>query len=167
VITSTRGIVIGLLLGLSLGLPTFALSPQGGLHRRNTTDALFRTFLIYVVSSGRPPHELVRPSLAELDEAFINEFEGMTVEPVSLDDLKAASSRMTADILAKLDDRAMSFLLSLHDGEPDFGAIGLPQAAELPAVRWKLLNLQKLKDQNPAKHAEQRREIENIVADMR
>jgi len=91
----------------------------------------------------------------------------MTVEPVSLDDLKAASSRMTADILAKLDDRAMSFLLSLHDGEPDFGAIGLPQAAELPAVRWKLLNLQKLKDQNPAKHAEQRREIENIVADMR
>ena len=131
------------------------------------TDALFRTFLIYVVSSGRPPHELVRPSLAELDEAFINEFEGMTVEPVSLDDLKAASSRMTADILAKLDDRAMSFLLSLHDGEPDFGAIGLPQAAELPAVRWKLLNLQKLKDQNPAKHAEQRREIENIVADMR
>lgn len=90
------------------------------------TDALFRTFLIYVVSSGRPPHELVRPSLAELDEAFVNEFEGMTVEPVSLDDLKAASSRMTADILAKLDDRAMSFLLSLHDGEPDFGAIGLP-----------------------------------------
>src|SRR5690606_24995597 len=36
VITSTRGIVIGLLLGLSLGLPTFALSPQGGLHRRGT-----------------------------------------------------------------------------------------------------------------------------------
>jgi hypothetical protein len=91
----------------------------------------------------------------------------MTVEPVSLDDLKAARNRMTADILAKLDDRAISFLLSLHDGEPDFEAIGLPKAAELPAVRWKLLNLQKLKDQNPAKHAEQRREIENIVADMR
>src|SRR5690606_32851674 len=39
VITSTRGIVIGLLLGLSLGLPTFALSPQGGLHRRGTLQA--------------------------------------------------------------------------------------------------------------------------------
>src|SRR5690606_34614516 len=36
VITSTRGIVIGLLLGLSLGLPTFALRPQGGRHRRDT-----------------------------------------------------------------------------------------------------------------------------------
>lgn len=131
------------------------------------TDALFRTFLIYVASSGRPPHELVKPSLAALDEAFVKEFEGMTVEPVSLDDLKAARSRMTTDILAKLDDKAMNFLLSLHDGEPDFGAIGLPQAAELPAVRWKLVNLQRLKEQNPTKHAEQRREIENIVAQAR
>src|SRR5690606_24007687 len=39
VITSTRGIVIGLLLGLSLGLPTFALRPQGGRHRRDTFQA--------------------------------------------------------------------------------------------------------------------------------
>lgn len=88
----------------------------------------------------------------------------MTIEPVSLDDLKAARDRMTTDILAKLDDKAMRFLLSLHDGEPDFAAIGLPQAAELPAVRWKLLNLQKLKEQNPTKHAEQRREIEEIAS---
>ncbi|MGE0282579.1 MAG: nucleotidyl transferase AbiEii/AbiGii toxin family protein [Rhizobiaceae bacterium] len=126
------------------------------------TDALFRTFLIYVASSGRPPHELVRPSLAPLDEVFVKEFEGMTLEPISLDDLKAARSRMTADLLARLDDKAMRFLLTLHDGEPDFDAIGLPQASELPAVRWKILNLEKLKAQNPAKHAEQRREIEGI-----
>ncbi|WPE24283.1 nucleotidyl transferase AbiEii/AbiGii toxin family protein [Shinella zoogloeoides] len=128
------------------------------------TDALFRTFLIYVASSGRPPHELIKPSLADLDEAFVKEFEGMTIEPISLDDLKTVRDRMTTDILAKLDDRGAHFLLSLHDGEPDFAAIGLRQAAELPAVRWKLLNLQKLKEQNPMKHAEQRREIEQIVS---
>jgi hypothetical protein len=52
----------------------------------------------------------------------------------------------------------------LHDGEPDFEAIGLPQAAKLPAVRWKLLNIMKLKEQNPEKHAEQRREIEGILS---
>lgn len=126
------------------------------------TDPLFRTFLIYVASSGRPPHELVRPSLAELDDTFVKEFEGMTIETVSLDDLKAARARLMTDIRARLDEKAMRFLLSLHNGEPDFEAIGLPQAADLPAVRWKLLNLQKLKEQNPAKHAEQRREIEGI-----
>ncbi|MET3616145.1 putative nucleotidyltransferase component of viral defense system [Rhizobium aquaticum] len=126
------------------------------------TDALFRTFLIYVASSGRPPHELVRPSLIALEEAFVKEFEGMTTQPVSLDDLKAAREQMTADLLARLDDNAMRFLLSLHDGEPDFEAIGLPEAADLPAVRWKVLNLEKLKAQNPEKHAEQRREIEGL-----
>ncbi|MBO9101180.1 MULTISPECIES: nucleotidyl transferase AbiEii/AbiGii toxin family protein [unclassified Rhizobium] len=126
------------------------------------TDALFRTFLIYVASSGRPPHELVRPSLAMLEEAFVKEFEGMTTQPVSLDELKTAREQMTADLLARLDDNALRFLLSLHDGEPDFEAIGLPQAADLPAVRWKVLNLEKLKAQNPEKHAEQRREIEGL-----
>jgi predicted nucleotidyltransferase component of viral defense system len=128
------------------------------------TDALFRTFLIYVASSGRPPHELINPSLSDIDDAFAKEFEGMTVRPVSLNELKDARARLTKDLLARLDDRAMRFLLSLHDAEPDFEVIGLPQAANLPAVRWKLLNLTKLKEQNPAKHAEQRRAIARILS---
>ena len=128
------------------------------------TDALFRTFLIYVASSGRPPHELIKPSLSELEEAFVKEFEGMTIEPVSLIELKDARARLTDDLRARLDDKAMRFLLTLHDTEPDFDAIGLPQAAALPAVRWKLLNLAKLKQQNPDKHAMQRAEIENMFA---
>lgn len=130
------------------------------------TDALFRTFLIYVASSGRPPHELVRPSLAALEEAFVKEFEGMTTQPISLDELKAAREQMTADLLARLDGNAMRFLLSPHDGEPDFEAIGLPQAADLPAVRWKVINLEKLRTQNTEKHAEQRREIEALRSNI-
>ncbi|WP_374189979.1 MULTISPECIES: nucleotidyl transferase AbiEii/AbiGii toxin family protein [Rhizobium/Agrobacterium group] len=131
------------------------------------TDGLFRTFLIYVASSGRPPHELVRPSLAALEEAFVKEFEGMTTQPISLDELKAAREQLTTDLRARLDDDAMRFLLSLHNGKPDFDAIGLPQAADLPAVRWKILNLEKLKAQNPEKHAEQRREIEGLRSTTR
>ncbi len=126
------------------------------------TDALFRTFLVYVASSGRPPHELIRPSLAKIEEAFVKEFEGMTLAPVDLEELVGARAHLLADLLAKLDDNAMRFLLSLHDGEPDFEAIGLPQAIHLPAVRWKLLNLAKLKEQNPEKHAQQRSEIESL-----
>lgn len=113
------------------------------------TDALFRTFLIYVASSGRPPHELVRPSPVEIDDAFVKEFEGMTNEPVGLEELKVARTNLTGDLLARLDDKAMRFLLSLHDGEPDFEAIGLTQAANLPAVRWKILNIQKAERAEP------------------
>ncbi|WP_016914274.1 hypothetical protein [Vreelandella stevensii] len=55
------------------------------------------------------------------------------------------------------------FLLSLHDGAPDFDAIDRPQAAGLPAVRWKLVNLEKLKNENAAKHAEQRHELKVLL----
>lgn len=43
-------------------------------------DALFLTFLIYGAISGRPPHELVRPSLATLEESYVKEFAGVTMD---------------------------------------------------------------------------------------
>jgi hypothetical protein len=128
------------------------------------SDLLFRTFLVYVASSGRPPHELLAPNRSEISHAFNREFEGMTMEKVSLDELLQTRERFLADIRERLDDVAQRFLLSLHDIEPDFDTVGLPAALELPAVRWKLLNLERLKNDNPTKHAEQRREIERLFS---
>ena len=48
-------------------------------------------------------------------------------------------------------------------GDPDFDAIDRPQAAELPAVRWKLINVNKLKADNPKKHAAQGEELEKLL----
>ena len=123
------------------------------------TDALFRTFLVYVASSPRPVQELIKPNLSPLDESYVQEFAGMTTIPVTVEDLAAARDRLLADIDRRMDDTAREFLIGLHDGKPDFDAIGLPQAANLPAVRWKLLNLKKLISENPGKHAEQKAEI--------
>ena len=50
-------------------------------------------------------------------------------------------ARLHADIRKQLTGNVSVFLLSLHDVEPDFDLIGLPRALDLPAVRWKLLNL--------------------------
>lgn len=126
------------------------------------TARLFQTFLVYVASSGRPPHELLKPSRADIAHVFNHEFDGMTIEKVSLDDLLETREMFLEDIRTHLDDQARTFLLSLHDAEPDFEAIGLPGSAELPAVRWKVLNLQRLKQDNPHKHMEQREQIERL-----
>ena len=61
-----------------------------------------------------------------------------------------------------LKDDIAGFLLSLHDAAPDFGRIGLPEAGSLPAVRWKVINLEKLKRADPKKHAVQRRALESL-----
>jgi len=104
------------------------------------TDALFRTFLIYIAGSPRPAHELLNPNLTNLEQPYEREFEGMTIAPVGIADLDATRDRLIADVQSRLDENARSFLLSLHDAEPNFEAIDLTQAAEFPAVRWKLLN---------------------------
>lgn len=86
----------------------------------------------------------------------------MTTIPITLDELADTRDQLIADIRNRLDDTTRQFLLSLHDGSPDFIAIGLPQAQTLPAVRWKLLNLKKLRAENPSKHEALRAELENL-----
>lgn len=125
------------------------------------TEGLFRTFLAYLAQSNRPMHEVIRPRALPLEESYAKEFEGMARIPVTLADLTETRERLFADVASRIDDASRGFLLSLHDGEPDFTLIGLPQAADLPGVGWKVLNLQKLKQSNPDKHAEQRGLLED------
>ena len=70
--------------------------------------------------------------------------------------------RLHADIRGWLSGDIASFLLSLHDANPDLSLIGLPGAANFPAIRWKLINLEKLKGDNPEKHAAQRGTLEDL-----
>ena len=102
--------------------------------------------------------------MKEIDRAFAMEFDGMTVEHVPLETLLAARERLVGDIRSRLPGTAADFLLSVHDGAPDFDLIGLPDAAQLPAIRWKVLNIGRLKDQNKEKHAEQRSALEAVLA---
>ena len=126
-----------------------------------TTD-LFNVFLVYVASSKRPMHELLAPAEPRSAEAYRAEFTGMTRAPVSMEDLGDTRRRLHADIRERLTGEIAAFLLALHDAEPDFDMIGLRHAEQLPAVQWKLVNLQKLKRENPKKHAAQRSALEAL-----
>ena len=126
------------------------------------TDDLFRVFMVYVASSGRPMHELLAPARPYREELYDDEFSGMTRESVSRSALAETGLRLHADIKSRLKDEIAGFLLSLHDAAPDFGLVGLPEAAGLPAIRWKLINLEKLKQADPEKHAVQRRALESL-----
>lgn len=120
------------------------------------TDDLFRVFMVYVAGSRRPMHELLTPTAQIGHDTYDEEFAGMTRVAATRETLAQAGRRLYEDVGSRLTGSVASFLLSLHDAEPDFGLIGLPEAAELPAVRWKLVNLERLKRANPKKHSAQR-----------
>ena len=127
-------------------------------------DELFRVFLVYVASSNRPMHELLAPAVQPIADMYHKEFAGMTRDDVSLAELERTREKLHLDVHGRLTGKVATFLLSLHDGEPDFDLIGLPAAHALPAVQWKLLNLGRLKNDNPGKHAEQRRALQRTFA---
>ena len=107
-------------------------------------------------------HELLMPPACFKEELYNDEFVGMTREAVTQEALIATQAHLYTDIQGRLSGDTANFLLSLHDAEPDFGLIGIPEAAALPAIRWKLVNLEKLMRSDPEKHATQRNALENL-----
>jgi hypothetical protein len=70
----------------------------------------------------------------------------MTVTPEALDTLFAAREALISQFRRRADAAtSRRFLSSFHALDPDWSAIGFGgDIAELPAVRWKLLNLRRL-----------------------
>jgi len=60
---------------------------------------------------------------------------------------------------ATLTSSHRAFLLALVQGEPRWALMQCGHLAELPAIRWKLQNLAKLKRSSPGKHAQQADEL--------
>lgn len=89
----------------------------------------------------------------------------MTVEPESLETLLAAREQLIGLVQAHAaKPGARRFLTRFLALEPDWQAVDLdPALADLPAVRWKLLNLARLKDANGAKFEEQRLLLEQVL----
>jgi hypothetical protein len=108
-------------------------------------------FVAYLAGHNRPVHEVLFPKTKALEPAFSNEFVGMTREEVGLDALLAVQARLIAELPRQLTERQRSFLLSLVRAEPDWTLLPFPHLQELPALKWKLLNLTKLKKSDAAR----------------
>ena len=100
----------------------------------------------FLVSHDRPMSEVLAPRRKDIAQEFSQGFDGMTVEPVPRAALEAAREALIATITGGMPEAHRQFLLGFKLGEPDWGLVGLLDAAELPAVRWKQINLDKLSE---------------------
>lgn len=121
------------------------------LANEGITDELRRAFVVYMISHDRPMFEVLRPALKALDAEYAQGFDGMTDEPVSLEDLAETRLTLIAEIVGRMPKEHRDFLISFERGEPNWSLLGLPGVADLPAVKWRQLNLDKL---TPKKRSE-------------
>ena len=136
------------------------------LDRFGWQELFVDCFVAYLAGHNRPVHEVLFPKTKPLEPAFSNEFAGMTREEVSLDALLAAQAHLIADLPRQLTERQRSFLLSLVRAEPDWTLLPLPHLQELPALRWKLLNLAKLKKSDATRFRSQADELARRMANV-
>ncbi|ADZ93269.1 nucleotidyl transferase AbiEii/AbiGii toxin family protein [Marinomonas mediterranea] len=123
---------------------------------------IFIGFITYALSHPRPINEVMAPNWQPLDETFKAEFDGMTFEPVNLEDLLSVRSKMVNELKKHFTKEDRAFLLSFKQGNPDWTLFDYPDVANLPAIRWKLQNLDKLA-KNQAKHKEQLTKLEAVL----
>ncbi|MEZ5691662.1 MAG: nucleotidyl transferase AbiEii/AbiGii toxin family protein [Rickettsiales bacterium] len=124
------------------------------------TDYIRQGFIMGLLSSPRPIHEMIRPNLLDQRQTFETQFAGMTEVPFTYVDFEATRERFIADLNNGFTDTHKQFLLSFKNAEPDWSLFPHEKLKDLPAVQWKLQNIETLKSKNPAKHAEQLKALE-------
>lgn len=123
-----------------------------GMYRQlGLRPEMVECFVGYLAGHNRPVHEVLFSRDIDLTPAYENEFDGMARETITLADLQATRDRLRRDLRAGLTEAHQRFLLGLVAGEPSWDLMSCRHLAELPAVQWKLRNLTRLKETNPAK----------------
>jgi len=130
------------------------------LQTEGITNEVRKAFLVYLISHNRPISELLSPNFKDMKPVFEKEFSGMTSFEVKYEELESVRKAIVKEIKQKLTDNERAFLLSFKEKEPKWDMLGVEGAKDLPAVKWKLVNLTKMSD---GKHKEAVDKLRSIL----
>jgi len=122
--------------------------------------SIFNGFITYALSHNRPISEIMEPNWKDISDVFDNEFQGMTKDPISLQELTNTPERMLNALKAHFTQNDYDFLISFKHGEPNWSIAPHQHIQDLPAVKWKLINIRKMSQK---KHAESIVKLESTL----
>jgi len=124
------------------------------------TAKIRRAFVVYLAGHNRPMNELLNPNLKDITETFQAQFVGMTEEKASLESLVDIQHRLPRMLVSNLDDDERAFLLAMKHGKPEWDRLGFDHLDQLPALQWKLRNIQQM---DSTKHQESLDRLQRIL----
>jgi predicted nucleotidyltransferase component of viral defense system len=120
------------------------------LFREGTfNDGMRKAFIVYLISHDRPMVEVLNPGFADIRPVFEAEFRDMTLEEVICEDLEKTREQLVSMIARELTVKEKQFIVSVKEGIPRWDLLGIEGVENLPAVKWKLVNIGRMA---PAKH---------------
>ena len=108
------------------------------------TQEILDAFVVYLISHRKPAHEVLNPKIQDIRNPYHHRFAGMARIEVSLEKLLETQLLLPGKILSALTERHRTFLVGFNRGAPDWNLLPFPAAKNLPAVRWKQINLDKM-----------------------
>lgn len=133
------------------------------MENEGLTDEIWDGVKIGMISHYKPINELLSPILKDQKSAFDNQFAGMTSVEFTYDDYENTRAALIDTIQRRLAEDEKKFLLSFELGEPDWKLFPRPVLKDLPAIKWKLLNILRLKKENPKKHEQKITELKIVL----
>lgn len=133
------------------------------MNNEGFTEKVRQAFIIYLLSHNRPISELLDPQQKDnLEETYRESFEGMTLTPVTLDELIETWKLLIKKIKRELTDNEKKFILSFKKKAPDWDLFPIGGIQDLPAIQWKLMNLDRM---SKSKHKQALTKLERVLID--
>ena len=126
----------------------------------NTREGL----LFCLLSGDRPIHESFAPRMIDQHDALERQFAGMTEMPFTYEDFAQTRARLVNDVNSLMTLQDKRFLICFESAEPDWDNFEFSYFRDFPSVKWKLLNLCRLKKQNSGKLAAEVQKLRNIFS---
>jgi predicted nucleotidyltransferase component of viral defense system len=117
----------------------------------NSFESIRHGLIFNILSSQKSVLELLSPNPISQMQALENQFRGMTDLPFTYNDYELTRQALILFVNSNLTNDDKEFLISFESANPKWEN-SVYHFAHYPSIKWKLMNLSKLKENNPTKH---------------
>jgi predicted nucleotidyltransferase component of viral defense system len=110
-----------------------------------------KAFIVYLISHPRPMFEILNPKAKDITGIYEKEFKGMIAEDIPIAVLEKSLNDLVKKLKEEFTENERRFILSVKKSHPEWDLLELNGVQNLPAIKWKLMNISKM---DPLKHRE-------------
>ncbi len=108
------------------------------------TEEIRKAFIVYLASHNRPMNEVLNPRPQDIRHVFESDFTGIAASEVACNELEALRDTLPGKLIGCLTENEKQFLLSIKRGEPQWELLEIDGIERLPAILWKIRNVQRM-----------------------
>ena len=133
------------------------------VQNNGITDEIIKGFVVMLLSANRPLSEIIAPNILDRKSIYISEFQGMTDIEFSYEQHVETLKYLINLVQEKLKSNYKNLLLDFVSLNINFESFNISNIEKLPAIKWKIQNLEKLCEINPDKFKQEYTNLKKIL----